>query len=79
MACAWHLKSRADCPFQDHVLKYSEGQLSNEVDSWLTGVNKNVAGKTKRFPVRYGGPGPLYRKTVNEVGDRDWETMTLNK
>ncbi len=51
----------------------------NEVDSWLTGVNKNVNGKTKRFPVRYTGPGPLYRKTVNEVAGRNWEDLDLRK
>jgi len=63
----------------DHVLKSSEGQLINEVDSWLTGVNKNVAGKTVRFPVRYTGPGPLYRSTVNDVADRNWEDLYLEK
>lgn len=57
----------------------SEGQLSNEIDSWLTGVNKNVKGKTKRFPVRYTGTGPLYRKTVNDVADRNWEDLTLKR
>lgn len=51
--------------------------MSNEVDSWLTGVNKNVNGKTKRFPVRYTGPGPLYRETVNEIADRNWEDLDL--
>lgn len=61
------------------MLKSSEGQLINEVDSWLTGVNKNVEGKTVRFPVRYTGPGPLYRSTVNDVADRNWEDLYLEK
>ncbi|KAK5102616.1 hypothetical protein LTS08_003416 [Lithohypha guttulata] len=30
----------------EHVVECSKGALSNEVDSWMTGVNKNVAGKT---------------------------------
>jgi len=60
-------------------METAKGQLSLEVDSWLTGVNKNVSGKTKRFPVRYAGPGPLYRKTVNDVADRDWQTLDLKK
>lgn len=55
----------------------SHGQLSNEVDSWLTGVNKNVKGKTKRFPVRYTGTGPMYRTAVNDVADRKWEDLIL--
>ena len=57
----------------------AEGQLSGEVDSWLTGVNKNVKGKTIRFPVRYTGTGPMYRQTVNDVADRDWEDLYLEK
>ena len=57
----------------------AEGQLSNEVDSWLTGVNKNVNGKTTRYPVRYAGPGPEYRKVVNDVAARGWEDLQLKK
>lgn len=60
---------------QDHIFEKSAGNLSNDVDGWLTGVNKNVKGKTKRFPVRYSGPAPLYRKIVNEEGDKGWEKL----
>lgn len=64
---------------QDHIIENSKGQLANEIDSWLTGVNHNVKGKTKRVPVRYPGPGPLYRQTVNDVADRNWEDMELHR
>ncbi|KAF2163470.1 hypothetical protein M409DRAFT_26082 [Zasmidium cellare ATCC 36951] len=63
----------------DHVIECSKGLLANEVDGWLTGVNKNVAGKQKRSIVRYSGSGPLYRKTVNDVADRNWEDMEMRR
>lgn len=39
----------------EHVHKISEGFLSNEVASWMTGVNKNVAGRQKPIVARYNG------------------------
>jgi hypothetical protein len=53
--------------------------LSMEVDSWLTGVNKNVKGTQTRTVARYFGPGPMFRKAVNDVADRDWVDMDLQK
>lgn len=53
--------------------------MANEVDGWLTGVNKNIAGKQKRSIVRYSGTGPMYRKTVNDVADRCWEDLDLRR
>ncbi|KXT02385.1 hypothetical protein AC578_235, partial [Pseudocercospora eumusae] len=41
-----------------HVWDCSEGLLMNEVDSWMTGVNRNVRGKEKRIVARYCGSGP---------------------
>ncbi|KAF7196758.1 2-oxo-Delta(3)-4,5,5-trimethylcyclopentenylacetyl-CoA monooxygenase [Pseudocercospora fuligena] len=62
-----------------HVIECSKGLLANEVDGWLTGVNKNIAGKQKRSIVRYSGTGPMYRSTVNDVADRNWEDMDLKR
>ena len=53
--------------------------MANEVDGWLTGVNKNIAGKQKRSIVRYSGTGPMYRSTVNDVAGRNWEDMDLKR
>ncbi|KAK5655058.1 hypothetical protein OQA88_5957 [Cercophora sp. LCS_1] len=36
----------------DHVERLGEGLLANEVDSWMTGVNKNVKSKQKRSLTR---------------------------
>lgn len=48
-----------------------------EVDSWMTGVNKNVKGRQTRSLVRYSGTGPMYRAEVNDVAQRNWEDMIL--
>jgi len=60
-----------------HVHDCSEGLLSNEVDSWMTGVNKNLADKQKRSISRYGGPAPGYRKRCDEVAARQYSEMKL--
>ncbi|KAE8413237.1 hypothetical protein BDV36DRAFT_304258 [Aspergillus pseudocaelatus] len=45
-----------------HVAECSEGALLNEVDSWMTGVNKNVAGKMVRNVARYAGSAIEFRR-----------------
>jgi cation diffusion facilitator CzcD-associated flavoprotein CzcO len=49
------------------VRKASEGLLSNEVNSWMTGVNSNVAGRTTRVLARYSGTGPEYRARADAI------------
>ncbi|KAF3044879.1 hypothetical protein E8E11_008058 [Didymella keratinophila] len=52
----------------DHVYECSKGGLINEVDSWMTGVNKNIKGKTQRsdHPARYTGSAIEYRRRCEE-------------
>ena len=45
----------------DHVMAASEGLLFTEVDSWMTGINRNVAGKQVRRIMRYSGGHPVLR------------------
>lgn len=61
----------------DHVWKCGEGLLANEVDSWMTGVNKNLAHKQKRSMTRYNGPAPGYRKRCDEVKARNYSDFVL--
>jgi cation diffusion facilitator CzcD-associated flavoprotein CzcO len=49
------------------VHEKAEGLLSNEIDSWMTGVNMNVEGKQTRTVVRYSGTAPEYRAKCDEV------------
>ena len=50
-----------------HVMECSIGLLANEVDSWFTGVNKNVEGRQTRTIARYSGSAPAYRARCEEI------------
>jgi cation diffusion facilitator CzcD-associated flavoprotein CzcO len=49
------------------VIKASEPLLSSQVDSWQTGVNRNVEGRTVRRVLGYNGNGVHFRKKTDEV------------
>ncbi|HEV7546310.1 MAG TPA: NAD(P)/FAD-dependent oxidoreductase [Reyranella sp.] len=75
-----HDLSRADvrpeavAAWTDHVKSLGEGLLSNEVNSWMTGINTNVEGKQTRIIARYSGSAPAYRARCDAVaanGDRE--------
>ncbi|WP_398471951.1 flavin-containing monooxygenase [Tardiphaga sp.] len=51
----------------DHVLALGQGQLMNEVGSWMTGVNRNIEGKQKPRIMRYSGGHPAYREYCDAV------------
>ena len=51
----------------DHVIAASEGLLFTEVDSWMTGINRNVEGKQVRRIMRYSGGHPVFRKRCDAV------------
>ena len=57
------------------VIKASEPLLSSKVDSWQTGVNRNVEGRGVRRVLGYNGNGVHYRRKCEEVtagGYRDF-------
>ena len=41
--------------------------LFTKVDSWMMGINSNVAGKQKRTFIVYAGGAPKYREKCDEV------------
>ncbi|KAK4863854.1 hypothetical protein LT330_010460 [Penicillium expansum] len=61
----------------EHVHTCAVGLLANDVDSWMTGVNKNLAHKQKRIIARYQGPAPGYRKRAEEVVTREYRDLVL--
>jgi cation diffusion facilitator CzcD-associated flavoprotein CzcO len=61
----------------DHVLAIGEGQLMNEVGSWMTGVNRNVEGKQKPRIMRYSGGHPAYREHCDAVAADGYRTIAL--
>lgn len=63
----------------EHVHDCAKGLLANEVDSWMTGVNKNLAHKQTRSIARYNGSAPGYRKRCDEVAANGYSTFAIKK
>jgi cation diffusion facilitator CzcD-associated flavoprotein CzcO len=61
----------------EHVKALGVGLLSNEVDSWMTGINRNVDGKNTRIVARYSGSAPAYRARCDEVAARGYDELRL--
>jgi cation diffusion facilitator CzcD-associated flavoprotein CzcO len=61
----------------DHVKALGVGLLSNEVNSWMTGINTNVEGKQTRIIARYSGSAPAYRARCDEVAAKNYQELAL--
>jgi len=59
----------------EHVIEASEGLLFTEVDSWMTGINRNVEGKQVRRIMRYSGPA--FRKRCDAVTADGYRELVL--
>jgi cation diffusion facilitator CzcD-associated flavoprotein CzcO len=61
----------------DHVKSLGVGLLSNEVDSWMTGINRNIDGKDTRIIARYSGSAPAYRARCDQVAAEGYRDLSL--
>jgi hypothetical protein len=61
----------------DFVKLKAEALLSNEVDSWMTGVNQNVEGKQVRIIARYSGSAPDYRAWCDRVAAGSYRELVM--
>ena len=61
----------------DHVLAASAGLLFTEVDSWMTGINRNVEGKQVRRIMRYSGGHPAFRARCDAVAADGYRELAL--
>ena len=61
----------------NHVKTLGAGLLSNEVNSWMTGINSNVEGKQTRIIARYSGSAPAYRAQCDEVAGNEYQELNL--
>jgi cation diffusion facilitator CzcD-associated flavoprotein CzcO len=61
----------------DHVKSLGVGLLSNEVNSWMTGINTNVEGKQTRIIARYSGSAPAYRERCDAVAANEFRELAL--
>ena len=57
------------------VHEKAKGLLTNEIDSWMTGINLNVEGKQTRTIVRYSGTAPDYRAKCDEVASTGYREL----
>jgi cation diffusion facilitator CzcD-associated flavoprotein CzcO len=55
------------------VIKAAEPLLSSKVDSWQTGVNRNVEGRSVRRVLGYNGNGVHFRKKTDEVAKNGYQ------
>ena len=61
----------------DHVMALGDGLLMNEIDSWMTGVNRNVEGKQTRKIMRYSGGHPAFRQHCDAVSADGYRKLAL--
>ena len=59
--------SDAEREWTQHVHDTGRRMLFTQVDSWMMGINSNVAGKDKRTFIVYAGGAPKYREKCEEV------------
>ena len=59
------------------IEKLAENMLYKDVDSWMTGVNRNVEGKDVRRILQYQGGAPAYRKACDEIAEAGYAGFTL--
>ena len=68
-------KPEAVAAWTDNVKKLGTGLLSNEINSWMTGINSNVDGKQTRIIARYSGSAPAYRAWCDDVAANGYREM----
>ena len=60
-----------------YVHEQGEGLLSNQVDSWMTGINSNLDGRQTRIVARYSGTAQSYRNRCEEVAKNGYRELNL--
>ncbi len=70
-------RPEAVADWTEHVKAVGAGLLSNEVNSWFTGVNTNVEGKQTRIIARYSGSAPAYRAWCDQVAAKGYQELAL--
>lgn len=67
----------AEDEWTEHVHDVAAKLLFTKVDSWFTGINRNVPGKNKRSFLLYAGGAPAYRERCDDVAARGYEGFVL--
>ena len=61
------------------VIKAAEPLLSSKVDSWQTGVNRNVEGRSVRRVLGYNGNGVHFRRKTDDVAKGGYQEFVFQK
>ena len=69
----------AEAEWSRHVEELASGMLYTLVDSWMTGVNRNVEGREGRRILQYQGGAPAYRERCDAVAAAGYEGMVLSQ
>ena len=78
VASTTSLAPDAEETWTSHVHDTGARLLLTKVDSWMTGVNKNVAGRQKRTFMAYAGGAPKYRQKCEEIAANGYEGFKLS-
>ncbi|KAF2227659.1 hypothetical protein BDZ85DRAFT_5979 [Elsinoe ampelina] len=68
----------AERGWTEYVVELDGKLLGSQVDSWTTGVNRNLKHKQRRKVVRYGGSAVEYRRKIEEVKRRGYEGFVMS-
>ena len=66
-----------EAAWTEHVHETAARLLAIDVDSWMTGVNRNVPGRQKRTFMAYAGGAPKYREKCDQIAANDYEGFVL--
>ena len=67
----------AEAEWTRHVAELAKDLLYTLVDSWMTGVNRNVEGRNVRRILQYQGGAPAYRAYCDRVAAEGYAGMVL--
>jgi len=71
-------RPEAVAAWTENVKAVGKGLLSNEVASWMTGVNSNIDGKQTLKIARYSGSAPAYRAWCDRVAAEGYREIDLS-
>ncbi|OYV34757.1 MAG: cyclohexanone monooxygenase [Rhodospirillales bacterium 20-64-7] len=70
--------AEAEAEWSKHIEELAAGMLYTQIDSWATGINSNVEGKTVRRVLQYQGGAPAYRAKCEAVAANGYAGMVLS-
>jgi cation diffusion facilitator CzcD-associated flavoprotein CzcO len=68
----------AEAEWSQHIETLAEGLLYTQIDSWATGINRNIEGRDQRRILQYQGGAPAYRAKCDAVAAQGYAGMILS-